>query len=1503
MSDEIKQALLDGTATIQTKLEILAENLLNTPYTESNKLTKTATKNDDYTATDYYATLETGKNYVFKCKTDGTFGNLNTFQTQCFLLLNKEYATILGMGSKDGYVFTVPVSGNYYLRYDVNINGETHSFWDFEIREEQPTLTEENSVVSWNHEEFRYVKDQGFIGQFVARQVDGVVKNISDDFSITDKEFILHMGVKIEDNTTWYSLGNFMVTKVTDDEVNDKTSFEAMDYTKKFNKTYEDTIEYPCTALDLVKNICEQCGVELGSEIFKHNDWVITGNPFIDNQSCRDVLKEIGKLAYSWIRIGWDNKLYIDFNNPFNTELDLDNVVDEYNIITNHEYYSLKTQKEKFGPVNRVIIGYSQIEGERTKVEDTESIETNGLCEITIFDNPFVYTQELREQAIIGAEDLLGLKYMPINTLTVGHPWLKGDDLVKTIDMENNAHFTLPFDRTIQYFGHIKTLLDAGAMTKTNTEYAYNGGMDTRIRKTEIAVDKINGQITEVIYEQTETTEKLNEVVSTVDGMKQTVSNVETTVNDITTVTQTSISDNLLLIDDALENNVIQYAVNGKCVQETSEQSRNIAGLSKSTFNNANNDVNYSLADYNKVNVYGSPNSDWESVSFYIYPKEIGKYSFHYKLESKTDNLTRGLMNVAKFNKSGTRLKVLDLTIDNVGYGRSANFEVDDISDDVYYTVGCYLSTASEDYDKGAYCSITYSEIYLAKEDSFSSYVPFTPDSPSPLFPSEIYTIPSNHNLFNYNNVSRFYVPSNSGASIEIIENGLRIRINDLSKGRGCGYLLEKPESMLGKTYTLSYVAEQSGKSTPFAHLYWWDGTKNGSMITYIPSDRTSRSFTLPNSFPDGITGIMIYLYANQEDGNAVGDYVDYKDLMIHEGSGVPDFIPYGSWIGIKRTGKNMYNKDDVIIGDYSLLDDGSIAGSNIKHVISSHLIPVKSGNTYTISAKSSSTSGNYNRLKILLYDSKGYAVNTLDLWGGEPLSLFTSTIQIPENVKSVRIQYRHDANLSDLQFEENSENTDYDEFNGANIFIDINKKNLLETPYTISNKLTMTATRDDYYIQLNYYAKLKSGRKYIFKCETDGEWGHASGSDTVECYLMKDNAFDYVINITSKNYIFTPNQDGDFYLRVDINKNNKTYSFWNFEIYDVTETPDDYYELNSVGNVYDSILIVDNQINFTKRIGKLVLNGSENWSISPTSGGNNYFSLDLSDVIKTPVNNDTKPDILCSHYNVVTSNEVYNDNNGISVKSTGELVIYDNRYTSSTSLDDFKEQLSKDNVVVYYVAINQQLINLGEQQIPLITGINHIILQDSITTITGIEYFRNTTLSTNYVVQQQLDLTNGNLSDVSDRVQQNQSSINDTNTRLDNDYYNKEQVDQIKTNTDQEIVQIKNQVEVSTTSTNYQISILEEQISKGVTSVTTETGYTFDKEGLKIAKSDSEMSSLLDNDGLAVKRNQTEVLTVRSSGVETENLKVRTFLHAGKHTRIQDYKDGTGFFYIGGDE
>ena len=391
------------------------------------------------------------------------------------------------------------IRGNATIPYRIYIEGNNTPLTEYEI-------------ISTSYEDYRYVDtDSLVIGQFVARTLNGEIKNINRDLLIENKEIEVQMGVKVGDTTTWYSLGNFLITKPEEDNVKDKMTFKSMDYTKKFNKTFDSSlITFPCTAVELAQGVCSQCGVELGTTDFTNADFIIENSQYDSGDSCRKVMQDIGKLAYSWVRIGWDNKCYIDF--------EVQTEVEDYNIITNDNYYDFKKQQKQFGPVNRVVIGLKDVDGENVAVQDDDSIEQNGLHTLYIYDNNLTYTPELRQQVIDGATRLFGLKYTPIETNTTGHPWLKGNEVVRMIDMDGSIVESYPFDRTIEYMGHIKSKLVSKADTQTQQQYVNNNTIIKVLTETKTIVDKANQQITSVVT-------KTEELSSQVDDNSTTINN------------------------------------------------------------------------------------------------------------------------------------------------------------------------------------------------------------------------------------------------------------------------------------------------------------------------------------------------------------------------------------------------------------------------------------------------------------------------------------------------------------------------------------------------------------------------------------------------------------------------------------------------------------------------------------------------------------------------------------------------------------------------------------------------------------------------------------------------------------------------------------------------------------------------------------------------------------------------------------------------------------------
>lgn len=426
------------------------------------------------------------------------------------------------------------------------------------------TLTNEDSIKKWVYNDFRFVPKEGFIGQFVARTLDGELQDISDDFDIEDREIVLYLGINSnhiaeittqtsinistqsnedlitelgEYETTYYKLGNFFIEKPSSDNVKDSTKFQSQDYTMLFNvkfnpdfknstytKSFNERLNdnENVTALWVAQYTCAQVGVTLGTTTFRNSTFRITSNQFDSDFTCRDVIKAIAKLAFTWARIGWDNKLYLDFNKQTTTE--------EYNVVTNDNYYGLVTQKEVYGEVNRILTGSSIVTGNSAYIENAQSITDNGLTELDVYDNPILYTQELREQAITGAQPLMGLIYQPVEFETTGHPWLLGNELIRIVDMEGNDLYTYPFDRTLTYNGHIRSKISSITKTDVQSNYSYKGvnNNEEEIKRSKVELDRQNQTLTSVM-ERTSTNE------TNISTMRQDINGINTSVTSIRT--------------------------------------------------------------------------------------------------------------------------------------------------------------------------------------------------------------------------------------------------------------------------------------------------------------------------------------------------------------------------------------------------------------------------------------------------------------------------------------------------------------------------------------------------------------------------------------------------------------------------------------------------------------------------------------------------------------------------------------------------------------------------------------------------------------------------------------------------------------------------------------------------------------------------------------------------------------------------------------------------------
>ena len=417
------------------------------------------------------------------------------------------------------------------------------------------TIDENNGIKEITLEDSRYVPEVGFIGQATAKKVTLVLLDNAQTINLENKEFDLYIGADYNNTTYYIKYGTFIVNEHPEnDSTNGTIKVVAYDYMIKFNQNYEDQVEYPCTLKAYLLNICSQAGVTLGSQSFTNDDFYVDNNQF-EGKQLRDVIRHIAKSAFSWARIGQDNKLYLDF--------EVSNTITETITIDDYKQDAFKKANEYYGAINKVTYGDSDIQGQEESVEDTEDIELHGEKEIVINDNYFGYTTAKRKALIANGTALFGLKYMPVTKLDlIGLIYLDCNDIIKVEDENQNYIITRAFSHTIKYTGIISDSIATEGESKNEQTYTNANTIAAANSKTEISVDRANKKITSMVAEMGTYENKLSTIEQTVDGILQNVSDIIDYKREVEGNTQ-------IHLENSMEQDLIELEVRGNVTYKT----------------------------------------------------------------------------------------------------------------------------------------------------------------------------------------------------------------------------------------------------------------------------------------------------------------------------------------------------------------------------------------------------------------------------------------------------------------------------------------------------------------------------------------------------------------------------------------------------------------------------------------------------------------------------------------------------------------------------------------------------------------------------------------------------------------------------------------------------------------------------------------------------------------------------------------------------------------------
>lgn len=466
--------------------------------------------------------------------------------------------------------------------------------------------------------------DGNIFGSAIAKTLDFEIENSVD---LENKEYEYLTGIRVDDTVHYISLGKFITVDVEPGDTTKINKVTAMDYMLKSNIPYVSKLDYASksvTILDVLKEACKNAGIELATEEFANNNFIVDSNQFEEDAIIRQVFQAVAGVSGTFAKIRTDNRLYFITPKLYDSKkytvrdihkmlvadlnkLKIRNITNDLKVLgikkestkevdemlvksmhaiavkkltTNVNEPSLERQsdytdlvlKRNTHPINVVVLGLSNVEGENITLRDEESIERDGENFLIINDNPFAYTQDKREELIPALFDKVkGFGYTAYELKGQCKPYLESGDPIWVLDADGAISSSFLFRFTYKSPNGLESEMSAPSITKATVNYQNVPSELDRLRRTEIIVDKQQGTIDAIVEQQTEDGNKINALEMNADETSDTISKIiedyqeqiaqlKLTIEGLSTTVSSKGGGNIFLYEkDNWDENIIEY--------------------------------------------------------------------------------------------------------------------------------------------------------------------------------------------------------------------------------------------------------------------------------------------------------------------------------------------------------------------------------------------------------------------------------------------------------------------------------------------------------------------------------------------------------------------------------------------------------------------------------------------------------------------------------------------------------------------------------------------------------------------------------------------------------------------------------------------------------------------------------------------------------------------------------------------------------------------------------
>lgn len=298
-----------------------------------------------------------------------------------------------------------------------------------------------------------------------------------DEYSFNGAVFTIFMNLQLSDHLETFKRGSFIVCRkpAIDGEIN----LTLLDYMSKADRTYKTNLSFPCTAGEVLRDACRQCGLVMGDADFKNSDFQVQKAP--EGTTCRAVIGMAAALAGGNARIDENDLLRIvtfdkednvvlmeeipwpDVSGQSILDTEDEEIITVYEkVVAEHELPVVGDAENDVDPI--IVTGVKYTDGDEEYLYGTEGYV------IDISDNQLLAGNEEEGVSRIG-QIMEGFELLPffLSSIPVGYAVF--GDVIQFKDSRGNLHRSYATDIEFNFADGTEFSCKAKSLETQGLEY------------------------------------------------------------------------------------------------------------------------------------------------------------------------------------------------------------------------------------------------------------------------------------------------------------------------------------------------------------------------------------------------------------------------------------------------------------------------------------------------------------------------------------------------------------------------------------------------------------------------------------------------------------------------------------------------------------------------------------------------------------------------------------------------------------------------------------------------------------------------------------------------------------------------------------------------------------------------------------------------------------------------------------------------------------------------